>query len=557
MTPMNSTGDRPAVVLGLAGDQTGVQTATTSATYRTDQPPQLRHMATAAPPELDTGDTYAHLDEAVVSSDSFVPERHLLRPVRLTIRQTRQAENNASRESSCALKVGHLNVRSLTAHLDEVNLLLLREQLDVLCLSETWLTEAVDTSTLLFPGYAICRRDRRHKKTGGGVAIVFRNSLRAEQMSVPTANSTLETLWLQITSRSTITVGAVYRPPSGPSAPAIEDIHHQLTFVLGQDRPTYVLGDVNFDVLQPTKPGVSSYIQHISDLSLHQLITGPTHPGTTPSLIDHLITNRPDLTADARVTSCDISDHDLITALVTDVKARRHPETVTLRSTRHVDQNALCLSLLQADWSGLDAADSITDKWNSFLTVWDPIIDTYMPMKTIKLKHRSYPWLEDEEMREAMAARALARADRDHTPCEETKREYRERRNAVKMSLNRACTSYYATSFRNSRSKTWKDIRRFLISSNKSQPRSNGTTAAADPEWANRLNDYSHRSGRAWRTRWRRTTFMRHCRPARHACVKARSSHTLPPFRSSQQRCSEWVTREPAVLTASPCRCCV
>ena len=135
-----------------------------------------------------------------------------LQPPRLTIRQTRQAESRATAESSCALKIGHLNVRSLTAHLDQVNLLLLREQLDVLCLSETWLTEAVDTSTLLFPGYIISRRDRR-KKTGGGVVILYRSTLRAEQLQVPVGSSTLETPWLQITSRSTVVVGVVYRPP--------------------------------------------------------------------------------------------------------------------------------------------------------------------------------------------------------------------------------------------------------------------------------------------------------------------------------------------------------
>ena len=180
--------------------------------------------------------------------------RCLLRPPRLTTRQTRQAETREAAESACALKVGHLNVRSLTAHLDEVNLLLLREQMDVLCLSETWLTEAVDPATLLFPGYTICRCDGRVKKSGGGVAILYRNTLRAEQLQVPAGNSTLEALWIQITSRSTIVVGVAYRPPSGPTAPAIDCLHQQLTHVLARARPMYLLGDVNIDVSQRTKP---------------------------------------------------------------------------------------------------------------------------------------------------------------------------------------------------------------------------------------------------------------------------------------------------------------
>ena len=491
VVPLLCAGDLPAAT----GDSAGASSALASATYTSNRQPQLLYAtATTAAAEQwthDTCDICARLCEATPSAPSSgaILERQLVQPARLTIRQTRRAEINMTMASSAALKVGYLNVRSLTAHLDEVNHLLLREQIDVLCLGETWLTEAVDSSMLLFPGYVICRRDRRLKKTGGGVAIVYRDTLKAERMRVPTADSTLEALWLQITGRSTIVVCALYRPPSGPPTPAIEDLHHQLTHVLAHDRPTYVLGDVNFDVLQPSKPGVSSYIQHISDLSLHQLVTMPTHPGPTPSLIDHLITNRPDLTAGTQVTSCDISDHDLITALVSNVKHRHRPETITVRSTRHLDHNALCLSFLLEDWSEFDEADSITDKWNSFLAVWDRVINIHMPMKTIKLKNRPHPWLEDDEVREAMDARDRARADRDHTPCEETAKEYRDCRNAVKMALNRACTSYYATSFRRSRSKTWKDIRQFLISSNKSQPRTTRTTPT-DPEWADRLNRF-------------------------------------------------------------------
>ena len=54
-------------------------------------------------------------------------------------------------------------------------------------------------------------------------------------------------------------------------------------------------------------------------------------------------------------------------------------------------------------------------------------------------------------MKEAMAARDQARVDRERTPCDVTEREFRERRNAVKVVLNRACSSFFQTSFRHSR----------------------------------------------------------------------------------------------------------
>ena len=186
--------------------------------------------------------------------------QHLTRPPRLTIRQTRQAEIQATAAKRSALNVGHLNVRSLMAHIDEINHLILLERLDVLCVSETWLTDAVDDRMLQFPGYVISRRDRRGGKSGGGVAIIYRNTVTAEPLRVPAATSALESLWLRLILKSPIIVGAVYRPPSRPTTPAIDDLHNQLTSVLGLNLPMYLLGDTNFDVSRPEKQGVTPYL---------------------------------------------------------------------------------------------------------------------------------------------------------------------------------------------------------------------------------------------------------------------------------------------------------
>ena len=236
----------PILICRPASDRHWARPATASAIYIREQPLQSPSLDTT--PLMTPGAGVVHtsaLSVSVESPISAAPERHLLRPPSLAIRQTRQAEIRAAAAASSALKVGHLNVRSLTAHLDEVNLMLLREELDVACLSETWLSETVDSSVLLFPGYSICRHDRRKKQSGGGVAIVYRSTLRVERLRVPACHSSLEALWLQIRSRSLIIVGALYRPPSGPTAPAIDDLHHQLTSVLARDLPTYVLGDLN------------------------------------------------------------------------------------------------------------------------------------------------------------------------------------------------------------------------------------------------------------------------------------------------------------------------
>ena len=149
-------------------------------------------------------------------------------------------------------------------------------------------------------------------------------------------------------------------------------------------------------------------------------------------------------------------------------------------------------SFHKTKWTSGDKWSS--DKWSSFLQTWSPAIDAHMPVHAVKVRHRPYPWLQDDDVREAMAARDQARIDRQRTPCDATDAEFRLRRNAVKMVMNRACASYFQTSYRNSRSKTWRDIRQFLVSSGKAAP---GTSAASqhDPGWTDRLNRFFRVSG--------------------------------------------------------------
>ena len=57
------------------------------------------------------------------------------------------------------------------------------------------------------------------------------------------------------------------------------------------------------------------------------------------------------------------------------------------------------------------------------------------------------------------------------------------------LALNRACSQYFLASHKNQRSTTWKDIRRFIVSSKKPQP-SPSHPADQDSRWANTLNDF-------------------------------------------------------------------
>ena len=62
--------------------------------------------------------------------------------------------------------------------MDEVKFLTNKLKLDVLCLTETWLTPLIVDSSISIDGYSIFRRDRADGRRGGGVCIFTKTHCR-------------------------------------------------------------------------------------------------------------------------------------------------------------------------------------------------------------------------------------------------------------------------------------------------------------------------------------------------------------------------------------------
>ena len=91
--------------------------------------------------------------------------------------------------------LGHLNVRSLPAHYDDVKDLVILKKFDIV--SETWLSSIVQTSSVNIEGYVFVRRDRRER--GGGVGLYIANHIL--YTVIPTCIQ-IEQLWIKIKFQS-------------------------------------------------------------------------------------------------------------------------------------------------------------------------------------------------------------------------------------------------------------------------------------------------------------------------------------------------------------------
>ena len=73
------------------------------------------------------------------------------------------------------LKIEHINSQSLQPNLDEIVLLLKKREVDILCISESWLLPIVQDRFINIPHFKIFRCDRGK---GGGVCIYVRDELQ-------------------------------------------------------------------------------------------------------------------------------------------------------------------------------------------------------------------------------------------------------------------------------------------------------------------------------------------------------------------------------------------
>ena len=76
------------------------------------------------------------------------------------------------KENRNNLVIKHINARSLLSCLDEVKLLVESSNLDVLCISESWLLPSMPSSYVGIEGFTIYRCDGGY---GGGVCVYVRS----------------------------------------------------------------------------------------------------------------------------------------------------------------------------------------------------------------------------------------------------------------------------------------------------------------------------------------------------------------------------------------------
>ena len=215
-------------------------------------------------------------------------------PITITLQLTHATPIDESTKTTSitrsGLKIVHLNIRSLrnTAHIVQLRYLAISSNIDVLTISETWLSTTCTNSEVGIASYNLFRLDRLHKR-GGGVCAHVRKELKASVLKELSeiSETDFHQLWIKVQCKmfKSLLICVPYRPPDCPVVCFESFFKPNYIQALQYGKPIFILGDLNCNLLKTSQE--QKALNDVStELNLTQIINNPTRiTNTCHSLI--------------------------------------------------------------------------------------------------------------------------------------------------------------------------------------------------------------------------------------------------------------------------------
>ncbi|XP_061168811.1 uncharacterized protein LOC133178060 [Saccostrea echinata] len=193
---------------------------------------------------------------------------------------------------SSGIKVVLQNIQSLTRHFGDLKNDERFGLVDIICLTETWLTSGVNTENFVFDGFQFHHLPRQeaydgnnvltqqlHQSKGGGVGLYLRdNSGTFDILPLPQMNIEAMALKLQ---QEEIVIVIVYRPCKANMTTFLHSLQRVLDFTRSVYPDCILMGDFNEDA--KSDGPIQRFMEH---QHFNQLVTFSTTEGGT--ILDHV-----------------------------------------------------------------------------------------------------------------------------------------------------------------------------------------------------------------------------------------------------------------------------
>ena len=114
------------------------------------------------------------------------------------------------------------------------------------------------------------------------------------------------------------------------------------------------------------------------------------------SLIDLVLTTNENLIADCVVANSEVSGHSLVSSISKLKASKPRPSYVTTRSYKNYKPEAFLDDLARVSFYVANIFDNFDDRVDVFNTLFLDTLNNHAPLKRIKIKSRSHPFITSE-----------------------------------------------------------------------------------------------------------------------------------------------------------------
>ena len=177
------------------------------------------------------------------------------------------------------LTIFHADVNCLTNKVNYILDLINKNDIDMFCISESWLTETILDQSVEIDGFKFMRKDSPSGIRKHGVALYYKNSIKIVEVPVPIPNI----LCVHLIDFNLFCL-VVYRPPTQPTQENDDLVRFMSAFC--EDKETIIMGDFNLPSLKWNNnfyetayctPNDRKFLDCFTSLGLSQVVQKPTH----------------------------------------------------------------------------------------------------------------------------------------------------------------------------------------------------------------------------------------------------------------------------------------
>ena len=327
---------------------------------------------------------------------------------------------------SLLINICVINAQSLRNKVCDFNDLIIDRELDFLIVSESWLKPTdpdyiFRVNSLCPPNYKYVDVPRPTKKSGGGLAIVYRDQFSVKLLPAPRKSLLFESMCVQVDSK--LVILAIYRVPGKSNLNGfLRDLDDYLSQLMTQYTNVIVCGDLNFHFEIRNDQIVNSLLSMMNDFGFEDCIQGqPTHRHN--GSIDALMCKGVSCQGDISIQDLQISDHFAIFSTISmksdhkPGKAKAPTRFYEFRDLKQLDSQDFYdyvipqISKLTAFSVQSHSADEVATRFNDLLK---NSVNKFAPVtirKTSKHKSHKYKYVAEianaKQLRRALERKYL------------------------------------------------------------------------------------------------------------------------------------------------------